>query len=40
MAFGRIWDEVEGCLLKLSGSLFFYDLSKCLDAKVEVKEYD
>jgi len=40
MAFGRIWDEVEGCLLKLSGRLFFDDLNKCLDAKVEVKEYN
>jgi len=34
IAFGRVWDEVEGCLLRLAGSLFFDNMNKCLNAKI------
>jgi len=38
IAFGRIWNAVEGWLLKHSGSLFFDDLNKSLEARVDIKE--
>jgi len=40
MAFGRIWNTVEGSLLKHSGTLFFDYFKECFETSVEVKEHD
>jgi len=38
IAFGRIWNSVEECLMKYSGSLFFDNVDTCFKTRPEIKE--